>query len=129
MVDLVLAGPPRAQPYALLAAAVAVAALGAASDAPGRLLGGACAVVLAALAVRDLVLAPVLEADREGLWVVAGLRRRHLLWSEVTRVRLVRERRTPLLELDTLETVVLLSRWRLGRPAADVVEELLALKP
>ena len=112
----------------LLAAAALLVVLGALGDAGGRVLAWPAAGLLAGAALRDLVLTPTLAADRAGVRVVSGVRRRYVPWSEVEALRLVTDRRTPLLELDLGETLVVLGRTRLGRPPADVLEELVALR-
>jgi hypothetical protein len=43
-------------------------------------------------------------------------------------MRVVRDRRTEVLELDLGRTLAMLSRARLGRPPAQVLDELLALR-
>ena len=75
-----------------------------------------------------LALRPVLRADTAGLEVVVGLRRRQLSWPEVHGLRVVDDRRTPLLEVDLGSTLVVLTRRRLGRPPDVVLDELLALQ-
>ena len=57
-----------------------------------------------------------------------GLRRVHAAWPAVERLRVVTDRRTPLLEIDLGGTLVVLGHVRLGRAPADVLAELLALK-
>ena len=74
--------------------------------------------------LRDLLLVPVLSADSDGLALVDGVRRVAAGWDEVERVRTVRDRRVPLLELDLGRTVVVLSARRLGAPVDDVRDEL-----
>jgi hypothetical protein len=85
------------------------------------------AVGAAASGLRDLLLSPVLTADAHGLLVVDGVRRVRAGWSEVERLRTVQDRRTPLLELDLGDRVVVLTGRRLGAPVdevLDVLEEL-----
>jgi Bacterial PH domain len=105
--------------------AVVVAVL---TDAAGRVVALAALVVLGAYAVRDLVLRPVLVADREALEVRSGLSAVRVSWGEVDRIRVVRDRRAELLELEVAGRIVLLSRWRLGRPPGEVCEALDALR-
>ncbi|MDP9497853.1 MAG: PH domain-containing protein, partial [Actinomycetota bacterium] len=85
-------------------------------------------LLLLAVAGRDLLLRPALRADAAGIVVVTGLRRRAVAWTEVERVQVVTDRRAPLLELDLGDTLVLLSRLRLGRPPEAVAAELSALQ-
>jgi len=75
-------------------------------------------------ALRDLVLTPALEADAAGISVVSGVRRTRAPWSSVQRLRTVRDRRTPLLEIDLGDHVVVLSQRRLGAPVDDVLVAL-----
>ena len=125
---MVTAGPPSTAPVALLLAAGALLLLGRVADAGGRVLAWPAAALLAGAALRDLLLRPVLSAGPAGLQVVTGLRRRSVPWSAVERLRVVRDRRTPLLEIDLGDTLVVLSRFRLGRPPEDVLSELSALQ-
>ncbi len=123
---MVTAGPSRASSYGVLALALLLVVVGTRSDTAGLLLTLPAAVVTAAWGVRDLVLRPVLTADAAGLRVVSGVRIHTLAWSQVERLRVVTDRRTPLLELDLGTHVVVLSRGRLGRPPSAVLEDLLA---
>ena len=126
---LVVAGPGRRQAAALLAGAVALVLLGLAADAGGRVLAWSAALLLAGAALRDLVLGPALRADRDRVVVVSGWRTTTVPWSAVDRLRVVTDRRAPLLEIDAGEDLLLLSRWRLGRPPAAVLDELWAVLP
>ena len=111
-----------------LSAGVLLLALVSVVDAPGAVLlvpGGLAALVFG---LRDLVLAPVLKADASGVTVVEGVRRTAATWPQVARVRVVRDRRTPLLELDLGDRLVVLSRRRLGAPVDDVLAQLEALR-
>lgn len=119
---------PRRTAGLLAAGAGVLVLVGLLSDAGGRVLAWPAAGGLLALAVRDLALGPALVADAGGLQLVHGLRRRYVPWSQVERVRVVRDRRTPLLELDLGSTLVVLSRARLGAAPDDVLPELLALR-
>ena len=120
----VTAAPARTTGVLSLLAALALLAGTGVADPAGRVLLVPAGVLLALLAARDLLLRPVLEADTAGLSVVDGWRRRPLAWSQVEAVRLVTDRRVPLLELDLGRRVVVLSRRRLGRPPTEVVDEL-----
>jgi hypothetical protein len=82
----------------------------------------------AASGLRDLLLSPVLTADADGLLVVDGVRRVRAGWSEVERLRTVQDRRTPLLELDLGDRVVVLTARRLGAPVDEVLEALEELR-
>lgn len=126
----VQAGPGRTTALAVLGLAVVLAAAGLTSDLGGAVLALPAAVVAAGLGLRDLLLVPVLRADREGLAVVQGLRRRAVAWPEVVRLRTVTDRRAVLLEIELADDdVLLLSRGRLGRDPRDVLEELQRLRP
>ena len=125
---MVTAGPSLRASGALLTAGLVLAAVGALSDPAGRLLTWPAALALLGLGLRDLLLRPALRADPEGVMIVTGVRRRTLPWRQVERIRVVTERRAPLLELDLGDTLVLLSRLRLGRPPAAVAAELSALQ-
>jgi hypothetical protein len=118
-----------------LAGAVLLAVVAATPGAePERLLlVGAAALALAAWGLRD-VLAPVrLAADADGVTVVTGYaRRRRIPWTDVERVSVGEHRslglRTPILEIDTGETLHLFSRHDLGAPCEDVEQALAALR-
>ena len=121
------AGPGRTGSVLLLLAAVGLLAGATVADPAGRLLLVAAALWLAVLAGRDLLLAPVLDADLDGLRVVDGWRRIEVAWSGVEDVRLVTDRRAPLVELDLGDRLVVLSRRRLARSPSEVVDELTEL--
>ncbi len=125
---VVTAGPSLAASGVLAAAGLLLAVAGAAADPAGRLLASPAALLLLAVAGRDLLLRPALRANAAGIVVVTGLRRRAVAWTEVERVQVVTDRRAPLLELDLGDTLVLLSRLRLGRPPEAVAAELSALQ-
>ena len=113
---------------AVLTGALTLAGLAALADPAGRLLAGVGAAVAAVAGLRDLLLRPVLRADRTGVDVVSGVRRLHADWAQVEQLRVVTDRRAPLLELDLGGPVVVLSRLRLGRPPAAVLAELLDVR-
>lgn len=119
---------PRRRAYGLLALTVVLVVVTFLSDSAGRLLTAPAAIVTLALAFRDLTSGPVLHADAEGLTVLQGLRTRRLAWGQVERMRVVKDRRTEMLELDIGSTLLLLSRTRLGRLPEDVLGDLLALR-
>lgn len=126
---IVVAGAGRRQAVALLVGAVALVLLGWSADAGGRVLAWPAAALLAAAALRDLVLGPALRADGRQVAVVTGWRTTTVPWSGVDRLRVVTDRRAPLLEIDAGADLLLLSRWRLGRPPAVVLDELRAVAP
>ncbi|MCU1675188.1 MAG: hypothetical protein JWN77_3301 [Frankiales bacterium] len=114
--------------YGLLALAAALAAVTVLSDQAGRLLTGPAVLGALVLALRDLRGGELLSADADGLVVRNGWREAAALWPEVERMRVLRDRRTELLELDLGRTVVLLTRKRLGRLPEDVLTDLLAVR-
>jgi hypothetical protein len=125
---VVTAGPTRTAAVLLLLAGCAAALLSLVADPAGRVLLLPAAALVVALGLRDLLLRPVLQADASGLEVVTGLRRLQAPWSDVERLRVVTDRRTPVLELDLGTAVVVLGRLRLGRAPVDVLDELQALR-
>ncbi len=125
---MVTSGPTRTAAAGLFLAGCLLALLGASADAGGRVLVLPAAALLLGLGVRDLVLRPVLQADQRGVRVVSGVRRVHADWADVERLRVVTDRRTPVLELDLGHAVVVLGRLRLGRAPADVLAELLSVR-
>ena len=84
-------------------------------------------------AVRDLIAPVRLSADTSGIVVVTGFaRRRHVAWPQVERVRVDRRERlglrNALLEIDTGETLHMLSAQELGADPEEVAEALNALR-
>ena len=126
--DTLIIPVPRQRAYGLLAFAGVLLVVAALSDAAGRLLTAPAAVVVLALAIRDLRSGPVLRAGPAGLEVLQGLRRASVPWSQVERMRVVKDRRTEMLELDLGTTLALLSRNRLGRLPDDVLTDLLTIR-
>ena len=124
---LVVKAQPRTA-YGLIALAVVLAVVTLLSDPAGRLLSAPAAVVALVLGVRDLRGGPVLVADADGVQVRHGRRRVVAGWPEVELMRVLRDRRTELLELDLGRTMVLLSRLRLGRLPEDVLADLEAVR-
>lgn len=121
--------PRPAWSVGTVAAAGLLVSAGPALDAPGRALAGVACALLLAVAVRDTVQRPVLEAVPPGLLLWSGLRRRLVPWSDVVAVRLGHERhwatRGPLLELDLRDAggdvhLVVLPPRRLGADPAVV---------
>lgn len=107
---------------ALLAGLLVVAAVLA--DSGGRLFALPAAALAIAFVVRDRVGGPLLRADDRGIELLAGWRRVGNTWASVERIRAVKDRRTPVLEVDFGHTVVAVSGTRLGRHPADLVEDL-----
>ena len=98
-------------------------------DRTGLVLAAPAAAGLFLLGLRDLCWRPTLTADPVGLTVRTGRHPITVEWADVARARVVTARRTPLLELDLRadhgqETVVVLSRRRLGKAPAEALEEL-----
>lgn len=111
--------PLRLTPKAGLVAARGVVGLlvllaGGLVEPIGRMLLLPAAAVLLALCLRDLLLRPTLSADSTGLEVIDGWHRRSASWAAVEGLRVVRDRRTSLLEIDLGEHLVVLSGHRLG---------------
>jgi hypothetical protein len=126
--DTLIITIPRRRAYGLLALAGALAVLADLSDAAGRLLALPAALVVLGLALRDLRSGPLLHADAAGIDVLQGLRRIRVPWSRVERMRIVRDRRTEMLELDLGSTLALLSRNRLGRLPDGVLIDLQTIR-
>ena len=127
-VDTLVVQTQRKTAYGLLALAVVLGVVTLLSDPAGRLLNAPAAVAALVLGVRDLRSGPVLVADGGGVQVRHGWRRVGAPWTEVERMRVLRDRRTELLELDLGRTMVLLSRLRLGRLPEDVLADLEAVR-
>jgi hypothetical protein len=127
-VDTLVVGTSRRLARGLLAAAAVLAVVTVLSDPAGRLLTAPAALVALVLGLRDLRSGPVLVADAGGVSVNTGWRHVRATWPEIERMRVVRDRRAELLELDLGRTVVLLSRTRMDRLPADVLTDLLAVR-
>jgi hypothetical protein len=106
--------------WAQLVVAALLAALIGFVDRLGWVILVPTAVCTAVSGLRDLLLSPVLTADADGITVVDGVHRTTVPWPQVERVRAVRDRRTPLLEVDLGDHVVVLSRRRLGASVDEV---------
>ena len=120
--------PARGWVWTQLGTAAALVVLLPFVDRLGWVILVPTAVAAAASGLRDLWLRPVLIADAGGISVVDGLHRVDASWAQVERLRAVRDRRTPLLELDLGDHVVVLSRRRLGAEVDEVLEALDALR-
>ncbi|WP_029430689.1 PH domain-containing protein [Blastococcus sp. URHD0036] len=130
-----------ARPGTVTALAVAGLALGTAAwllEPVGRVLVGAAAVLLLAIAGRSAVLRPRLAAGPDGVVVRTLTGRLVLPWSHVrVQVRETRRRglRSRLLELDTATgtdaagQLVLLGRWELGADPDEVARSLAGRRP
>jgi hypothetical protein len=116
------------------AVAVIVLAVAFGSDDPVRWgIAIVAAIALTIWAVRDF-LAPVrLAADATGVTVVAGfIRRRHLPWAAIERVRVDRRThrglRSEMLELDAGDAIFVFSAHDLGALPEDVAASLADLR-
>jgi len=126
--------PPHL-PALKTAAAVAFGAIAVlfAQRPASVVVAGVAAVLLAVLALRDVVARVRLTADRHGLTVVHGFAgRRRLRWTDVERVRVDERRRlglrNQLLEIDAGESLHLLSGSELGMDCQRVAATLAALR-
>jgi hypothetical protein len=93
----------------------------------------AIGAVLAGWAARDLIVPVRLSADTSGITLVTGFaRRRHVAWPQVERVRVDRRERrglrNALLEIDTGDSLHLLSMNELGTDPEEVADALRALR-
>lgn len=100
-----------------------------ADDGVSAVVAVAAAVTLLAIAGRDAIVHVRLAADADGLTVIRGYAgRRRIPWSEVAAIRVDRRSRlglsSHLLEVDTGETVHLLTARELGADPADVAAAL-----
>jgi PH (Pleckstrin Homology) domain-containing protein len=112
---------------------LAVTAALSADDVAFVLLALVAAAALAVLALRDVLAAVRLAADRDGVTVTAGFAgHRRIGWAEVERLRLYESRRygltARLLEIDTGNTVHLFSVHDLGVQPEEALEELRAIR-
>jgi hypothetical protein len=126
--DTLVIPVPRERAYGLLAFTAVLVVVTVLSDSAGRLLTAPAALITLVLAIRDLTSGPVLRADAHGVAVLQGWRTLRADWSQVERMRVVKDRRPEMLELDLGSTLALLSRHRLGRLPEDVLTDLLALR-
>ena len=127
--DTLVIDTDRRSGLALLAGALVLAVVAVVADPGGRLLAAPAALLALVAAVRELRGGALLRADREGVVVRQGWRTVSAGWDQVERLRVVKDRRAELLEIDVGATVLVLSRQRLGRYPADVLADLQALQP
>ncbi|MBB3086288.1 PH domain-containing protein [Geodermatophilus sabuli] len=128
----------RAETWALGAGGVVLALVAVLLDPAGRVLVGGAALLLMALATRDLVLRPRLTAGPAGVAVRTLTGTVALPWTGL-RIRLRETRRlgvrSRLLELDAAPdgdddgVLLLLGRRDLGTDPEDVARALLAWSP
>lgn len=118
---------------ALALAGLFCAAASIATDAAGRLLLLAAALLLIGVAVCDLVVRPRLQADASGVTIRSPMRRTRLRWDEIDRVRAdVRHRhglRSVSLEIDTGDNLLVLTRRGLGTDPERVADLVNAFAP
>lgn len=121
-----------APPLVLAWAQVALGCLGLVGaltvDPAGRVLLWPAAAALVVMGLRDVLLRPTLLLEPDALTVIDGLRRRQTPWSELADASVVTDRRAPLLQLDLTDTVVVLSRHRLGTTPSQALEQLEAFR-
>ncbi|MGY1690153.1 PH domain-containing protein [Geodermatophilus sp. SYSU D01105] len=128
----------RGQTAALAVGGVVLGLVAVLLDAAGRVLVGGAALLLLALAARDLLLRPRLSAGAAGVAVRTLTGSVRLPWTGL-RVRVRETRRlgvrSRMLELDTASgtdddgVLVLLGRRDLGTDPEDVARALQALAP
>jgi len=123
-------------PIAKLLGAVALMTLVVAfgrEDPVQWFLATGCAIALTGWAARDILARVRLSADTSGITMVVGfVRRRHVAWPRVERVRVDRRERmglrNALLEIDTGDSLHLFSVHELGADPEEVAEALNALR-
>jgi hypothetical protein len=115
------------------AGAVIVAALSFATDAAGRLLLLAAAVVLAGYTLTDLVFRPRLAVDGTGIRIRSPLAHAELAWPDVAAIRADERSRYGLrsvtLEIDGGDQLIVLSRRALGAPPDAVASLVRSFDP
>ncbi|MEU8230100.1 PH domain-containing protein [Actinoplanes sp. NPDC048791] len=123
-------------PIAKLLGAVALVVLVVAfgrEDPVQWFIAGVVAAALTGWAVRDLIAPVRLSADTSGVTMVVGfVRRRHVAWPQIERVRVDRRERmglrNRLLEIDAGDSLHLFSLHELGTDPEEVAESLNALR-
>ncbi|MEO6885801.1 MAG: PH domain-containing protein [Jatrophihabitantaceae bacterium] len=118
---------------ALALAGLLCAGASIATDAAGRLLLIAAALMLLGIAACDLIFRPRLQADADGVTIRSPMQRTHLGWDQIEQVRAdVRTRhglRSVSLEIDTGDDLVVLSRRGLGTDPERVAALVNAFAP
>ena len=121
------------RPAAVLAVAAAgilmsVGAVVVANDAPGRLLGGIAAVGLLVFAAGSWRARPRLALTGQGLVYRGWLGTRTLARTDIESIRITEFRRigrkVRLLEIDSDDDLIVLTRWDLGTDPVTVLDEL-----
>ena len=107
---------------------MAVGAVLVADDAPGRLLGGVAAVGLLVFAVGSWRARPRLALTDGGLVYRGWFRTRTLARTEIESIRITEFRRigrkVRLLEIDSDDNLIVLTRWDLGTDPLTVLDDL-----
>ncbi len=125
-------GPKTAAVIAVGAAGIlmAVGAVLLAEDAPGRLLAGIAAVGLLVFAAGSWLARPRLAVTGSGLLYRGWFRDRTLAQADIESIRITEFRRigrkVRLLEIDTGEQLIVLTRWDLGTDPLTVLDGLTA---
>lgn len=117
----------------VLAGVLLVATVTAARDLLSAVIGLLVASGIGLAGLRDVLVPVRLEADDEGVTVLAGLSsRRRYPWVGVERIRVDDRRRllgrSTMLEIDVDTHLYFLSQYDLGVPPARVAAELSALR-
>ena len=99
-------------------------------NAAARWFGAAVAAALVVYALRD-VIAPIrLSANRVGVRVISGFAgHRDIAWDDIERMRIIRQRGSTFLEIETAESVHLFSRYDLSAHPTDVLDILQMMAP
>lgn len=109
---------------------MAVGAAVVADDAPGRLLGGIAAVGLLVFAAGSWRARPRLALTGEGLVYRGWFRTRALARADIDSIRITEFRRigrkVRLLEIDSGDNLIVLTRWDLGTDPLIVLDDLTA---
>lgn len=107
---------------------MAVGAAVVADDAPGRLLGGIAAVGLLVFAAGSWRARPRLALTGEGLVYRGWFRTRALARADIDSIRITEFRRigrkVRLLEIDSGDNLIVLTRWDLGTDPLIVLDDL-----
>jgi len=120
-------GPDRRLTAACAAGALVALVIGfTVLDAAGRILFVLLAALLVGYAITDVLFAPRLVADADGLRVLTPFARAHIGWADVDRVHADSRQRYGLrsvtLEIDAGEELIVLSRRALGEDPELVAE-------
>ena len=109
---------------------MAVGAIAVADDVPGRLLAGIAAVGLLVFAAGSWRARPRLAVAGDGVLYRGWLRDKNLRSADIESIRITEFRRigrkVRLLEIDTGEQLIVLTRWDLGADPLTVLDGLTA---